>query len=169
MRTGAVTMAVKTGTVPPMTAMVRAGGKVVGQNFGVSNQHHARFDITKLAPMLEDVHERLAGVTIESLPWADFIRRYDRPEALFYLDPPYWGCETDYGDGLFDRADFTAMAEVLASIKGRFILSINDRPEIRAIFNAFKIEAVKTSYGISKQVAAKQAQRGELVIMGPGG
>lgn len=143
------------------------GGKVVGQTFGVSSQHHARFDITKLGPMLEDIHERLAGVTIERLTWSDFIRRYDRPSALFYLDPPYWGCETDYGDGLFARADFTAMAAQLATIKGRFILSINDRPEIRAIFKDFRIEAVKTTYGIALKKAAKQAARGELVITGP--
>ena len=34
--------------------------------------------------------------TSSSLDWADFIRRYDRPSTLFYLDPPYFGHE----DGL---------------------------------------------------------------------
>jgi len=38
-----------------------------------------------------------AGIVIESLPWADFIRRYNRTGMLFYLDPPYWGNENDYG------------------------------------------------------------------------
>ncbi len=65
------------------------GGKVVGRGFGVAPQSPARFDVTKLGPMLEAVHERLAPVTIERLPWADFVRRYDRPGTLFYLDPPY--------------------------------------------------------------------------------
>ena len=37
------------------------------------------------------------NVHIECLDWADFIRRYDRPFMLFYVDPPYWGHETDYG------------------------------------------------------------------------
>jgi DNA adenine methylase len=37
------------------------GGKVAGRNFGVSPSSHARFDITKLGSMLEEVHERLAG------------------------------------------------------------------------------------------------------------
>ena len=36
-------------------------------------------------------------MVVEQLGYADFIRRYDRDGALFYLDPPYWGCETDYG------------------------------------------------------------------------
>ena len=43
------------------------GGKVAGRNFGVSAGNPARFDVTKLGPMLEAVHERLAGVVIERM------------------------------------------------------------------------------------------------------
>jgi DNA adenine methylase len=39
----------------------------------------ARFNLTRLAPPLEDVHERLAGVIIENLDWHAFIDCYDRP------------------------------------------------------------------------------------------
>ncbi len=68
------------------------GGKVVGQNFGVSVGLPGRFDITRLSAILEAVHERLAGVIIERLPYAEMLARYDRPDTLFHLDPPYWGC-----------------------------------------------------------------------------
>lgn len=138
------------------------GGKVSGRNFGVS-YGPARFDITKLVPMLEDVHSRLAGVTIERLPYAEFIRRYDRPETLFFLDPPYWGNETDYGDGLFSRADFEAMRGLLEGLQGRFIMTINDRPETRELFANFKIEPVDLIYRLSG--AATPAK--ELVISSP--
>lgn len=67
------------------------GGKVNGRNFGVDRRTPARFDVTKLAPMLEEIHDRLAGVKIERLPYADLIRRYDGPGTLFYLDPPIGG------------------------------------------------------------------------------
>ncbi len=40
---------------------------------------------------------------IENLPWQQFIERYDRPDALFYMDPPYYGCEKDYGANVFSR------------------------------------------------------------------
>ena len=53
------------------------GGKVSGRNFGVSPDRPGRFDITKLALMLEDLHTRLSGVVIECLPYDEFIRRYD--------------------------------------------------------------------------------------------
>ncbi len=38
---------------------------------------------------LDGLVERLTGVVIENRPAADVIRRFDRPDALFYADPPY--------------------------------------------------------------------------------
>jgi len=125
------------------------GGKVAGRNFGVSPSSAARFDITKLQPMLEAIHDRLAPVTIERFPWADFIRRWDRPGTLFYLDPPYYGSEGDYGADMFRREEFEQMAKLLADIKGRFILSINDTPAIRQLFGDFKCEQVDVRYTLS--------------------
>lgn len=137
------------------------GGKVKGRVFGVDPSAPARFDVTKLAAVLEAAHERLAGVTIERLPYDAFLRRYDRPETLFYLDPPYWGCEGDYGAGMFTRADFATLAEILAGLKGRFVLSINDRPEVREVFGAFAMAPVATTYTIARGDAKPV---GELVI-----
>ena len=138
------------------------GGKVSGAHFGVSVGRPARFNLTNLEPMLEDLHTRLAGVVIECLDWADFIPRYDRKETLFYLDPPYWGCENDYGKSLFSRSDFAQMADTLAMIKGRFLLSINDVPEIRETFGKFTIAEVATTYSIGQQARGKS--RAELLV-----
>jgi len=41
-----------------------------------------------ITPQLENIHERLARVVTENLPWQKLIARYDRPGTLFYLDPP---------------------------------------------------------------------------------
>jgi DNA adenine methylase len=138
------------------------GGKVRGRLFGVSLTSPGRFDVTKLGPVLEAIHERLAGVVIECLPWADFILRYDRPTTLFYLDPPYWGNEKDYGEGLFARADFERMADLLSRLKGRFILSLNDKPEVRRLFKGFKIESVKVKYSVGG--AANMVDAREVII-----
>ncbi len=40
---------------------------------------------------------------------------------LFYLDPPYFGNEGDYGKDLFSRDDFAALSEALKALRGRFI------------------------------------------------
>ena len=87
------------------------GGKVAQRNFGVDRRTPGRFDVTKLEPVLADLHERLASVVLEQLPYADLIRRYDGPDVLFYLDPPYWGCEGDYGADAFSRDDFQRLAD----------------------------------------------------------
>lgn len=141
------------------------GGKVDGRTFGTNVRMPARFDVTKLAAMLEDVHERLCGVTIERLPYADVIARYDRPDTLFYLDPPYWGCEDYYGPGVFERADFERLADQLAGIKGRFILSINDRPDVREVFRCFDIEPVEVRYTVAAEVD-QRSKFAELIITG---
>lgn len=139
------------------------GGKVSGRNFGVDPRRPGRFNLTTLEPMLEDLHTRLAGVVIECLDWQDFLRRYDRPDTLFYLDPPYWGCEADYGRSLFNRDDFARMSDQLRQLQGRFVMSINDVPEIRKLFSWARIEDVSTSYSIGNH-AGRGAARPELLI-----
>lgn len=141
------------------------GGRVSGRNFGVAPDRPARFDITKLATMLEDVHSRLTRVVVECLPYDQFITRYDRPGTLFYLDPPYWGSEGDYGKEMFARADFLRLVILLHQIEGRFIMSINDRQEVRRLFAGFDIEPVETSYTIARKGSKRV---GELIITGGG-
>lgn len=138
------------------------GGKVTGRNFGVTRSP-GRFDVTKLREYLPEIHERLAGVTIECLPYADVIRRYDAADTLFYLDPPYWNCEKDYGDG-FEREDFERLAEQLAGIAGRFILSINDTPGARAVFGRFNLSDIETTYSVGSASAGRGLRAGELIV-----
>lgn len=141
---------------------VAFGGKVAGRNFGVSVGRPGRFNINKLASDLADLNERMAAVVIERLDWSEFIRRYDRPGTLFYLDPPYFGCEGDYGRDLFDQAQFVAMAGQLRRISGRFILSLNDTPEVREIFASFDFEEVGVRYTLAG--AANSSMAREVII-----
>jgi len=141
------------------------GGKVVGRSFGVDRDGPGRFDVRKLGPLLEEIHERLAGVVIERLDFEEFLRRYDRPDALFFVDPPYWGSEGDYGP-TFARADFERLAAALHRLKGRFLLTINDRPETRALFEGCSIEAVATTYSVG---GGGGHRAGEIVVSTAGG
>lgn len=138
------------------------GGKVAGRHFGVSADNPARFDVTKLGPVLEAIHERLSSVTIERLPWSEFIARYDRPGTLFYLDPPYFGSEGDYGKDLFDRGQFELMAEQLRAVRGRFLLSLNDHPEVRRIFAGFTFKEEEVRYTLAGNHNGKAV--GEVII-----
>lgn len=125
------------------------GGRVAAQHFGTSTSSAHNFDLRRIEPRLRRLHDRLAGVVIENLDWLACISRYDRPGTLFYLDPPYWECENDYGEGMFARGDFQRMADKLRAIDGMFLLSINDRPEIREMFAWADMEAVETTYTLA--------------------
>ncbi len=123
-------------------------GKPGSESFAIDRHGHSRFNIRKLRGFIEKLHERLSDVTIENLGYAEFITRYDGPDTLFYLDPPYYGCENDYGKDLFSREDFQRIADLMQGITGKFILSLNDHPDVREIFSGFFIEPVSTRYGI---------------------
>ena len=140
------------------------GGKVQGRSFGVDRRTPGRFDVTKLEPMLADLHERLAGVTIEQLGYADAIRRYDAAETLFYLDPPYWGCEGDYGQDVFGRSDFERLATQLAGIAGRFVLSINATDGARELFGRFHVQEVETTWTIATASCGSGKRVRELIV-----
>lgn len=138
------------------------GGKVAGRNFGVSLTEGASFDITRIVPELEAYHLRLAGVTIERLPYDKLIPRYDRPDTLFFLDPPYLGSEYYYGEGMFDRDDFERLAALLKTLSGRFIMTVNDCRETRQIFAGFRF----SSRGLQYRVSGRPTKASELIIVG---
>ena len=86
-------------------------------------------------PLIESAAGRLQKVVIENKDCVKLIRQYDRPESFFYCDPPYYNADQYYeavSTGGFDHAGF---ADALLGIKGRFLLSYNDCPEIRALYD----------------------------------
>ena len=84
------------------------------------------FNLLRIEEELSAAHLRLCRVYIVNKPYDDIIRRYNRPATFFYIDPPYYNCENDYGKGIFDRSDFSGLASLLSGISGKFIMSINN-------------------------------------------
>lgn len=132
------------------------GGTAHKQVFGYSPTTKPRATSLSIMAKIQEASERLSAVTVENLPFSDCIARYDRANTFFYLDPPYYGCEKDYGPGLFERGDFAALAGQLAGIKGKFLLSLNDRPEIRNLFSSFRFQEVTASYCIGPRMKAPE-------------
>lgn len=138
------------------------GAKVVGQTFNINPTRMPTLNLLRIEEELPSAHLRLSRVYIENMDYQRLIERFDRPETFFYIDPPYYGCEEDYGKGIFGKDDFRRLQEILAGIKGKFILSINNVPEIREIFNGFLVEEVGTAYTMPG--ANKQKRVTELLI-----
>jgi DNA adenine methylase len=95
------------------------------------------------------IHARLRHTIIEDLPWKQVVKRYDRPHTCFYVDPPYYEVGKLYGPGLdFSREDHAALAAALRTVKGVFLLSLNDRPEVRELYAWAGIRKVAVRYGL---------------------
>jgi len=136
--------------------------RIKSPSFSVATTSRPRLNLLRIEEELSAVHLRLSQVYIENKDYRTFIPKYDKPDTFFYLDPPYHGCEDYYGDGIFNREDFTVLRDLLNAINGKFILSINDVDDIRDLFKDFNIESVETSY--SAAGANKKKRVSELLI-----
>ncbi len=113
---------------------------------------------------LSAIHERLQNVVIENANYDYVIKRMDGNETLFYLDPPYWDCEKDYGDGIWSKQDFYDLKAYLDKIKGKFILSLNDIPEVRELFKDYNIQHKKIRWSVNARAANQEHNGNELII-----
>lgn len=139
------------------------GGKSTGQSHGVSKGRPPRLSKKLMERDIEAAYHRIANAHIENLDGLECIRRYDSEGTLFYIDPPYYGCENDYVVK-WPRDRFTELATLLNGLKGRFILSLNDRKEVRSIFKSFQIKSVTTTYSAGRAAESRSVARRELLI-----
>jgi DNA adenine methylase len=135
-------------------------GLVRNPHYSLSVTQPPGFNVERIPEILEKTHQRLQRVQIESLPYEEILKRYDRPTTLFYLDPPYWGRELYRFN--FSEADFVKLEERLRNIQGKFVLSLNDVPEVRQLFHRFVFEEIDLHYTAQKQAGKRYR---ELLIM----
>lgn len=126
------------------------------KSFGI----HTR-GVARTIAYLEKVKERLQDVVIENRDFEKIIKTYDRPEALFYLDPPYLGTEKFY-ENPFTIEDHKRLNHDLTNIKGRFILSYNDDERIKELYTGFHIETIERNNNLTSK--NKVSKYNELII-----
>ena len=111
--------------------------------------------------VLNDIKERLRNTYVENKSFEDIIKRYDRPHSFFFCDPPYF--ETAGYGSEFGQKEHLLLRDTLADIKGKFMVTINDHPQVRKWYKDFNIEEVKVAYSVSKEQKARK-EYGELII-----
>lgn len=116
-------------------------------------------------PLIDMASRRLQRVIIENQDFEVLIKHYDSPVSFFYCDPPYFATENYYKDVGFTAKDHIRLCETLAGIKGKFLISYNDCPEIRELWNrdGIRIESVSRIDNL-RQRYEKGAAYGELFI-----
>jgi len=135
------------------------GGLVLDRHYHYAIVQPPNYRPERIPEVLRATSNRLLGVQIECLPYEGVLQRYDRPTTLFYLDPPYYARKL-YRFNFTDE-DFVELNERLSKLKGRFLLSLNDVPEVRKIFSRFHIQRTDLSYSAAPTGGRRY---GEVII-----
>lgn len=139
------------------------GGGMKNPSFGYARSSAAGLSVARFESDIIQLSERLDKVFVENLPWHDCIERYDSANTLVYCDPPYFGT-TGYGM-VFDMSQYVRMAELMQTMRGKMIVSVNDIPEMREVFADFTIEQLAIKYSRGRGVEGQARKESfELLI-----
>ena len=97
------------------------------------------------------VYKRLHNVIIENLDWQECIDRYDRPNALMYVDPPYPDNGCNYVYNMREKEAHEILAARLKRAQCKWILSSYDTSYVRTLFEEYYIVPVQSSSGMSTE------------------
>ena len=137
-------------------------GGAQGSSFGVSPSR----PMSSRANRLENIralNARLDHTTIEHLSWERCLDLYDRPEAFFFVDPPYTECDAGKYSA-WANADVQKLRDRLEMLQGEWLVTLNDTVAIREIFSGCQIEEIERARGICQKAGEAAAVYRELVI-----
>ena len=121
------------------------------------------FKITNTFTSILKAYYRLENVFIDNKDFEALIRQYDRDNAFFYCDPPYFMTEKYY-KAVFLQDDHVRLFNTLKGIKGKFMLSYNDCEFIRELYKDYTIIEVERLSNIIQRYEAGGQYKEVLII-----
>lgn len=97
-------------------------GKIGSWGYGTTGNAVEKKIANRRDDFTEDYCTRLDRVQIECQDALRTIHYRDRPETFFYIDPPYFNSDMGHYSG-YTEADFVALLDACAALKGKFLLS----------------------------------------------
>lgn len=107
--------------------------------------------------LLYDASKRLQDVVVENKDAVQLIRERDRPDGLFYCDPPYVEAEQQYRVSMHaDLQHFhIQLWKTLRDCAGFVVVSYNDCSFIRKLYQDFFILAFRRATPLAKRQGAE--------------
>lgn len=105
--------------------------------------------------------DRMKGVKIYNKDYIEIMKKYDSSKTFFYLDPPYENSKDIYKHS---GMDYEKMSSFLKTIKGKFLMSLNDSPNIRKIFKGFNFKIIPLITNAHKTSPIGSLPRIEILI-----
>lgn len=141
--------------------MLNFGGRFNRFTFSIRNDGIKQINFDRLPSNIKKAHNRLKDTYIERVDYKEIIKKWDKEDTLFYLDPPYLETtEKDY-ESNFGEQEYEELASLLKEAKGKFVLTVKDSEFVRELFKEFYIYEEDVFYSISKQ---QKRNHGELII-----
>lgn len=108
----------------------------------------------------EELCRRLEHVVVECEDGIHLIRRYDTPDAFHFVDPPYVGSDCGHYNGTFDETDFMRLLDTLASVRGKFMLTMFPHAGIERFASQYgwKIHRIERTITASKVSRRRQEE-----------
>lgn len=120
------------------------------------------FNVRTLFWQLMNMSCRLENVIVENQSFEKLIPHYDKSDAFFYGDPPYFNSEYVY-DADFGWEQHVLLRDTLAQCKGKWLISQSDFPEVRELFKDYYILEFKRVHSMAQRTNPG-SQFGELLI-----
>jgi len=137
------------------------GGKIDGKaGFAARKRENPATPFKSKTNALNEFADRLRRVSIECEDWVDILDRYDCPETVFYLDPPYQGTEYQYGSEGFDHYD---LYQEVCELEGDCIISYDTLPHWYG--DGFQVATRDGSYKIQNTNGQGRTDATEYLIM----
>ena len=92
----------------------------------------------KFPEAVESIAERISAVNVDHKDFRACIKTWDTSETFFFLDPPYLDTLQARTVISFTEQDHKDLAEILSHIKGKWLLTYNDHPLIRRLYDDSK-------------------------------
>lgn len=143
-----------------------AGG---GGSFGVAKARGGGIALNRerIVERLMALRVRLDKVAVECLDWERCVRLYDAPETFFFIDPPYLNANARAYDG-WNEEQMRHLAEVLATLKGQWILTVDGSEFCQKLFSKWKCRLITTRNRAVNQRLIDKATFPELIITSEG-
>lgn len=108
------------GANPEKATFMDMKGKYTPRFIGYTNK--------MVNPKWTDKFNKITNV--ENMDYSKLIEKYDSPNTLFYLDPPYWKTEKYYSNHSFNINSHKELCNQVKNIQGKFILSYYEFDEL---------------------------------------
>ena len=110
---------------------------------------------------LPQYQARLKNTKLYNEDWQKVVSQYDSPDTFFYFDPPYHATIRGYK---YSDDQLAGLADNLPTLKGKWLLSYDDHPDVRQAFKDYHILPVISRYTLLTKYDGKGTKGMQLLI-----